>query len=393
MLTLRRWLLALIVGLCLCSYVGTAHAVPAFARREGVTCQMCHFRMPELNQDGRDYAMRGLREEKELTLAMAQPISAAEPRPLGEPLQIDWGQYLTLMGHHMFVAQKGAEADFDAGEMDIWAAGPVNPNWSGVLNPSFDIEEGGSDVAEGYGMYITRWAEQFNSVRFGQLLPYAMLFNQAGPSMSLTEPVVLSQPAPSGSTWAPDALLRGAEVGAVNTARWNAYLGVGQPKLDDAPDGAEANTDIYASADWLLSQAGNGVTGYGYWGHSTLAPGADDLSFHRLGLFGTYYTPLQRNKLNAGYLTGEDDIPGGTLDSSGYYLLAEHLLSARWAVYGRYDRLRQDQPGGGTQTFHGPTLGLSWWVQTQVRVTLEGQLLDAGDEDQHQFLMEFMWIF
>ena len=44
--------------------VESARAVPAFARREGAQCQMCHFRLPELNEDGHSYIRRGLREEQ-----------------------------------------------------------------------------------------------------------------------------------------------------------------------------------------------------------------------------------------------------------------------------------------------------------------------------------------
>ena len=43
----------------------TSQAVPAFARRESAKCQMCHFYLPELNEDGHSYIRRGLREERE----------------------------------------------------------------------------------------------------------------------------------------------------------------------------------------------------------------------------------------------------------------------------------------------------------------------------------------
>src|SRR5205814_405977 len=60
--SLRRtyWIaccLSLFVTLC----GPAARAVPAFARQEGVTCQTCHFRPPELNAEGRAYLLRGLR--------------------------------------------------------------------------------------------------------------------------------------------------------------------------------------------------------------------------------------------------------------------------------------------------------------------------------------------
>lgn len=36
----------------------------AFARRESAKCQMCHFRLPELNEDEHSSIRRGLREER-----------------------------------------------------------------------------------------------------------------------------------------------------------------------------------------------------------------------------------------------------------------------------------------------------------------------------------------
>ncbi len=56
-------LLLLVVGASLLQ-VRTSQAVPAFARRESAKCQMCHFRLPELNEDGHSYIRRGLREER-----------------------------------------------------------------------------------------------------------------------------------------------------------------------------------------------------------------------------------------------------------------------------------------------------------------------------------------
>ena len=52
--------LFLLVSTILCLDALPAAALPAFARREGVKCQMCHFRVPELNEDGRAYLLRGV---------------------------------------------------------------------------------------------------------------------------------------------------------------------------------------------------------------------------------------------------------------------------------------------------------------------------------------------
>lgn len=75
--------------------VRSSQAVPAFARREGAKCQTCHFRLPELNEDGHSYIRRGLREERGGmapqtgmdmgTKEAAKTPAASTARPLGSP--------------------------------------------------------------------------------------------------------------------------------------------------------------------------------------------------------------------------------------------------------------------------------------------------------------------
>jgi hypothetical protein len=409
-----------------------AQAIPAFARREGVKCQMCHFRLPELNEDGHAYLRRGLREEppgamggmgesgkqsrpdekKAPPSAMgnmgqsgktemsgmqkdmpSKAPDAATPRPLGEPLPVNWANYLTIMGHHTFTAQTGEEPSFDAGAIDLWVAGPTDHRWSALANPSFDIQNGGSSVDQAYGQFITHWDARFQSARFGQTLPLAILFNQGGPSMTLSTPAVLSTGPDTGTSWTPATLLRGAEFGAVNLPRWNAYVGAGQPHLEGAATGSEAHTDIYASAESLIGKNGDSLTLYGYSGRAWLSPTARERDFHRIGVFGNAY--WTNTKAVVGYLTGRDkDTNNVSLKNSGYFVLGEHLLSERWAVYARYDHLQQDLSAGGSQAIRGPALGVSWWAQTQVRLTLEAQLLKTtGQRDNKTLMTEFMWLF
>lgn len=407
------------VSVCLVCLVllscGYAYAIPAFARREGVTCQMCHFRMPELNNDGHEYARRGLREDPpdlEMNMGPAeqkQPemnmgpakqeempkMPAAERHPLGKPLDLDWANYLTVMGHHTFTAETHQRPLFDAGVIDLWAAGPFDPHWTALANPSFNIQEGGADVDQAYGQYITHWADRFGSGRVGQLLPFAILFNQGGPKMPLSDPLILSIPADTGYGWTPESLVRGLELGAVNLKRATAYVGVGQPKLEDTIltglPGFERHTDFYGTGEWLFTPNGDSITVYGYQGSAWLSPAAPDRSFHRVGFFGNVSGPS--TKATLGFLTGSDeDEAGRSLDNTGYFALVEQLLSNRWAAYLRYDHLKRDLSTGRTQTLSGPAIGVSWWAQTQVRLTLEGQFLSISGEDSDKRIMtELLW--
>jgi hypothetical protein len=359
--------------------------------------------MPELNEDGRAYMRRGLREEpggemsematEERERKPTQP--AYTPRVLGEPLTLQWANYLSIMGHHMFIAERDERPTFDAGVVDLWAAGPFDTRWSALATPSFDIENGEAEVEQGYGHFITRWTDLFGSARFGQVLPFAVLLNQGGPRMPLTIPLVLSVPADTGSTWTPTTFVRGVELAGINSPLWNVYFGVGQPHLEDMdePPGFERHTDIYSSAEWIFDRRGNSLTFYGYWGSSLLSPVATNQPFHRLGFFGNIYGSHTKGVL--GYLAGSDDSADDrSLDNSGYFLLIEQLLSDRWAAYARYDHLRQDLDAGGSQNISGPTLGVSWWSSTETRLTLETQFLKTSDEPRDRMLMmEFLWAF
>ena len=342
--------------------------------------------------------MAGMRDKPSKT-----PV-AATSRPLGQPLPLDWADYLTVMGHHQFIAQTGERATFDAGGIDVFAAGPLDRNWSGLANPVFDTQNGGASVDQAYGQFISHWSDRFQSARFGQTLPFAILLNQGGPSMTLSTPVVLAMSADTGTSWTPATLMRGLEIGAVNLPRWNVYLGAGQPHLEAPPTGSERNTDVYASTEYLLGQNGNSVTLYGYSGRARLPESAADRNFHRIGVFVNAYWPRSteaagmdyapKTKAVLGYLAGRDkDDNNDSLKSSGYFLLGEHLLSDRLAAYARYDHARQDLTAGGSQTTRGPALGASWWAQTQVRFTVEAQLLKTtGQRDNKVLMTEFMWV-
>ena len=393
--------LLLLVAVLSLLHVRSSHAVPAFARREGAQCQMCHFRLPELNEDGHAYIRRGLREEREgmapqtgMVMGTREgaktPVASAE-RPLGEALPLDWTHYLTLMGHHTFEAHRHAKAGFHSGMIDGWIGGPLDRHWSGLANFAFDIEAGGVEVEQAYAQFNTSWSPRFVSLRFGQLLPLAILFNGGGAAMPLSTPVVLETPSSARNPWAPATLLRGVELGVVNLPRWNAYVGAGQPQLEDL--GGGSHTDLYASAECLIGEKGNALSGFGYKGQIAASPGQPSIDYDRVALFANAYGP--RTKAVLGLLWGRDSPAGeNSLSTSGGFLLGEVLLAERWAGYARYDHARREAPVGAAETTDGPTLGVSFWAQTQVRLTVESQFLKStGAPRDRSAIAELMWAF
>jgi len=375
-----------------------AFALPAFARREGVDCKMCHYRVPELNADGHAYLRRGLREKPAGSMEgmdmggeTAKPPAAATPRPLGEPLLLAWSDYMTIMGHHGLNAQRGAATSIDAGMIDVWFGGPMDRHWSGLANPVLNIEEGGADVELAYGQFITSWGERFGSVRFGQLLPMPILFHQGGPGMPLTAPVALSTASGEQNPYTPSTPIRGLEVGWIDLPRWNLYVGAGQPHFEDGGTG-EKHVDLYSGAELLLGESTGSLSAFGYLG-KTARMGESARDFLRLGLLADAY--VRKTKLDLGFIWGEDDrASGSSLRSSGGFVLAEQLLTERWAAYGRCDYFKQDVADEDDRTTDGPAIGLSFWAQTQVRLTLESQFLKStGMSRDRSAIAELMWAF
>lgn len=381
--------------------VRSSQAVPAFARREGVTCQMCHLRPPELNEDGHAYLRRGLREERrgmapQMGMEMgtreaSKTPAASTERPLGEALPLDWQNYLTVMGHPAYEARNHERAGFHSGTIDGWIGGPHDQHWSGVANLAFDIDAGGVGVEQAYAQFNTSWSPRFASLRFGQLLPFAVLFNGGGAAMPLSVPVVLEMPSRERNPWAPATLLRGVEAGVVDLPRWNAYVGAGQPRLD-AVEGA-SHTDLYASAECLVGEKGNAISGFSYKGAIPASSGQPSLDYERLALFANAYAPRLKGVL--GLLWGRDSPDGEkSLDTAGGFLLGEILLAEQWTGYARYDYANREAPVGDAEITDGPTLGVSFWAQTQVRLTLESQFLrSTGTSRDRSAIAELMWAF
>ncbi len=380
----------------------SSQAVPAFARREGSSCsKMCHFRLPELNEDGHAYIRRGLREERAGmapqtgmdmgTKEVAKTPVASTVRPLGEPLPLDWRDYLTFMGHHTYEARRHAKAGFHAGMIDGWIGGPLDQRWSGVANFAFDIEAGGVEVEQAYAQFNTSWSPRFASLRFGQLLPFAVLFNGGGAVMPLSAPVVLETPSRARNPWVPATLLRGVEIGVVDLPTWNAYVGAGQPQIDVLA--GASHTDVYASAEYLIGQKGNACSGFVYKGEIAASPGQPSIDYERVALFANVYGPRTKGVLG---LLGGRDKPAGekSLNITGGFLLGEVLLAERWAGYARYDYANREAPVGDAETTDGPTIGVSFWAQTQVRLTLESQFLKSiGTSRDRSAIAELMWAF
>jgi len=135
------------------------------------------------------------------------------------------------------------------------------------------------------------------------------------------------------------------------------------------------------------------VSGFGYRGEIAASPGQPSIDYQRVALFANAYGPRTKGVL--GLLWGRDRPAGDkSLGTSGGFLLGEVLLAERWAGYARYDYANREAPVGDAETTDGPTIGVSFWAQTQVRLTLESQFLKStGTSRDRSAIAELMWAF
>ena len=123
------------------------------------------------------------------------------------------------------------------------------------------------------------------------------------------------------------------------------------------------------------------------------APGQPSLDYNRVALFANACGPRAKGVL--GLLWGTDKPAGAqSLATKGGFLLGEILLTERWAGYARYDYANREVPVGDAETTDRPTIGVSFWAQTQVRLTLESQFLrTTGSSRDRSAMAELMWAF
>ncbi len=118
---------ALAFALGLLAAAGEARAIPAFARRQRLTCSACHDAFPALNQFGRQYLERGFRDD-------ADEASASPRRWAGSVPASAWAQWTDQLGDSVDPPVLGFGRASSAG-----ALGARVSYW---LNSEFDLERG-----------------------------------------------------------------------------------------------------------------------------------------------------------------------------------------------------------------------------------------------------------
>ncbi len=124
----------LALPLLLAQLLHTASAMPAFARSEGVSCSTCHTAWPQLNAKGRKYKENGYRFSSVDDEEEAKSFSDYFEN--GLPI----GSVITSRPYDK--NKSGTANNRALHEIELFAAGNINNNWSGVFELEAEDEVG-----------------------------------------------------------------------------------------------------------------------------------------------------------------------------------------------------------------------------------------------------------
>ncbi|KAB2964099.1 MAG: hypothetical protein F9K18_07840 [Thermoanaerobaculia bacterium] len=321
-----------------------AGAIPAFARRYGLSCSTCHAPFPRLTAYGDDFAARGFR----MPDPDAEPAEAT--RETGDPkLQLPANLPLAVRieAHGAWREKSGAEADFESPWLfKLLSGGPIAPKIS--YYAYFIVEQGEVTGLEDAYLHFQRVFGSGVDVLFGQFQVCDPLFKRELRLERSDYEIyrVRVGAARANLTYDRGVMLFGTLPGDVDTVL-QIVNGNGIPK------GTFDNDSNKNLALRLAREFGPVKVGaFGYWGEEEDATG---LLSDRIVYFGpdVVISPGGRWELNLQYLERRDDDPfflgasARELETRGGF--AElHLFpqgkQGDWTVSALYNRVDSDDP-------------------------------------------------
>lgn len=338
------WILAFIVaGVLLLP--DESHALPAWARKYGVSCNVCHRPdAPRLNVAGHRFRKLGYRM----------------PEEVGEaPNYKEIGEYIAMRGRVRYEYEnltKGADTSrFKWNDATFFYGGPVTKN----LSSFFEWEwEAADDLALlGQISWLVGNPNQYINFRVGQMHTLTRV-GWAGfdrPSGISTPDALSTDITTGGTSFKFNEDQKGAEasIGLTEDARIIAQVlnGLNQAGSGTSGSSQEGDTDkdFLLAYEQTLTDKGSGFTLVGYRGVWHNASGTDETTqynFYRVGATGSlvFATPFAKDlesELQAGVLYATDVNPATSrtvrdIQGIGYWVGLEQWFD-KASIFTRWD--------------------------------------------------------
>jgi hypothetical protein len=363
---------------------GVSQAIPAFARKYGFQCTMCHSSYPRLNDFGMRYRANGYqlpgKENQEKTVLESPPPFAMR----------------TSAGYnydHFQHTEEGEEINqFQLNGLDILSGGLFGRNigYFLIYPPEIGSSRGvaGQDgTLEMANVIISNLHSTWLNVRAGKFEPAYAVFSVKR-SLSASPYEIYDTAFPGGTAFSETQ--EGVEVtGYGRGLSYAAGYINGSPtnKSDDAPQ------DVYGRIAYVFGPgegqtAGQRVGFVAYHGQARPLFGGSRKGFTRVGVDAS----LNVAQLNVAlqYLYGRDDKSlwgmGDDVTFSGFFAEAIWMPVVPLAVFGRFDIV--DMPEGINQDITRYTVGTRYYLATNLALHAEysrRQVDQPGDDATEDF--------
>ncbi|MBI4354521.1 MAG: hypothetical protein HY595_04725 [Candidatus Omnitrophica bacterium] len=389
----RLWVgLLVLVGMVV-SGAGDAWAIPAWARKYGVSCNVCHRpNVPRLNDYGHRFRKLGYRV----------------PEEVGEaPEYKEIGNFLSMRGRMRYEYEdfeKGQNTSrFKWNDATFFYGGANTEN----LSSFFEWEwEDSNDIALlGQFAWLFGGPDRYAQIRLGQMHTLSRV-GWAGfdrPSGISTTDVIGSTLTTTAVPFTLAKDQRGIEL-TVGLNKDIRLIGQVTNGLNEAGNGTsgsqddDTEKDIMLAYEQMIGERGSGVTGVFYRGTWHQAAGTsvggtalvdDDaytqFAFYRYGLTGSWVFPTpwlagREGELQGGMIFAHDDVPDlyptgkSNADGQAYFVGLEQYFKDA-SVFSRLD-FRNVEVSGADQWRRKYTLGAARQVNDYLRLAVEGFVKD-----------------
>jgi hypothetical protein len=299
-----------------------AQAIPAFARKYGFNCNMCHTAYTKLNDLGQRFRDNGYQIPGQ---------EGAEKNVIDSPLPL---AVRTSFGYSAYAVKEGTTSTFDLNGLDLLAAGVLHKNISFLVVYTPRIDEPSSDysgpdltrtnasqlgVLESSNLVFSNIIKDALNVRAGRFEPAYHAFSSKR-SVYLYQPYEVYQFATPNNSYIFDDNQMGVEVSGHFKSGFK-YAG-GIINGNGANPDNNNQKDLYANLQQTIGRgdgqsAGNRIGLFGYYGWQPLmlpgyvigpigeTHGRDSKPFYRVG--GSGSLNWRTFNLQGFYMLGSDD--------------------------------------------------------------------------------------
>jgi len=380
-----------------------SQAIPAWARKYGVSCGACHSPdIPRLNVTGHQFRKLGFRM----------------PEELGEmPKYKEIGEYISMRGRARYEYEKYAKGRTAATSRFKWTDATLFYGGAVTQNLSAFFEWEWADVDEidllGQFSWLIGKPERYVNFRLGQMHTltregWAGFDRPTG----ISTPDALSTDITTGGTgFKFSTSQRGVEaaIGVTKNARIITEVLNGLNQAGKGTSGTQegdTDKDFLLAYEQILTEKGSGFTLVGYRGTWHNASGADDTTqfdFYRLGAAGSlvFATPFNEkldSEIQGGVLSAHDVNPlnsrgsGRDIDGLGGWLGLEQRFD-RASIFARWDTV-DPNTAVNNDLRQKYTLGNTYHINDSLRWANEGFVKsDDNGTDSAGVTTELLFIF